>query len=52
MLPFHEKKSEVSTQSYAKKTYWANPAEVSMDSDYLAKIKNMILNTLLRNLAQ
>ena len=35
-----------------KKTYLANLAEVSLDSDSLAKIKNMILNTLSRNLDQ
>ena len=34
------------------KTYLANLAEVSLDSDSLAKIKNMNLNTLSCNLDQ
>ena len=36
----------------SKKTYWANLAEVSMDSDSLIKNRNMIIETLSLNLAQ
>ena len=41
-VAFSWKKSRVSTE--AQKTYWANPAEISMDSDSLGKNKNIILN--------